>query len=80
MTTTWGPWVVVLLLWVSALSGNRCGSCLEGVRLAERWLADVQVLIETDCATVVEKVNNPATDRSIIAPIISDIKIEASRR
>jgi ribonuclease HI len=55
-------------------------ACLEGIRLAERWPADVQVLIETDCATVVEKVNNPATDRSIIAPIISDIKIEASRR
>ena len=53
-------------------------ACLQGIQLAEHFVPDVQVVIETNCATIVEKVNNPSIDRSVVSSLIHDIK--ASRR
>jgi hypothetical protein len=47
-------------------------ACLEGVRLARLW-PDRQVCIESDCAQVIGKVLLKKLDRSLVAPIISEI-------
>ncbi|TVU23147.1 hypothetical protein EJB05_30258, partial [Eragrostis curvula] len=48
-------------------------ACLDGVRLAARW-PDNSMILESDCATVVAKINDKGGDRSMIASLISDIK------
>jgi ribonuclease HI len=55
-------------------------ACLEGILLAEHWPPDVQVVLESDCSTVVEKIKSQAADRSVIDAIIHDIKEAMGRR
>jgi ribonuclease HI len=51
-------------------------ACLEGIRLARRW-PDKHFTLETDCASVVGKLQAANEDKSLIAPIIRDTLREA---
>jgi len=54
-------------------------TCLEGVCLASRW-PNKNVWMESDCVTIVDKVNSGSLDRSSISGLISDIKQEGPDR
>ncbi|GJN01752.1 hypothetical protein PR202_ga19043 [Eleusine coracana subsp. coracana] len=53
-------------------------ACLEGVRQAERW-PDCPLILESDCATAIEKIKQDGRDRSPISFLIHDFKVETSR-
>jgi ribonuclease HI len=54
-------------------------ACLDGIRLANRW-PDCAVVLESDCAALVTKLNSSLQDCSIVAGLISDIKYEISQK
>jgi hypothetical protein len=49
-------------------------ACRKGVQLASHWPNDVMIELESDCANLVSKVQSINTDRSVLSPIINDIK------
>jgi hypothetical protein len=49
-------------------------ACREGLQLAAHWQNDVNIEFESDCATLVTKLLSACPDRSVISPIINDIK------
>ncbi|KAF8718070.1 hypothetical protein HU200_025547 [Digitaria exilis] len=48
-------------------------ACLDGVRLAGRW-PEKNVVLEVDCAALVDKLQSQELDRSLVAPLVHDIK------
>jgi hypothetical protein len=52
---------------------------LMAIRLANCW-PDPAVVLESNCAALVMKLNSSLQDRSIVAGLISDIKYEISQR
>jgi ribonuclease HI len=54
-------------------------ACLEGIRLSSRW-PQMEIVVETDCASVVEKANMKQADRSLISAVIHDIITEGGQR
>ncbi|RCV42220.1 hypothetical protein SETIT_9G199100v2 [Setaria italica] len=52
-------------------------ACLEGIRMASRW-PDRAVILESDCSTVIGKLRVEGLERSLVAPIILDIRGDAS--
>ena len=54
-------------------------ACLDGIRQAGAW-PDAGIILESDCATVLEKIKSNNHDRSLISGLIHDIKLESSLR
>lgn len=52
-------------------------ACLEGIRMGARW-PEKDVILESDCATVIEKLSLSEIDRSLVAPVIRDALREKS--
>jgi hypothetical protein len=71
-------WRMVSRCWDA--EGSEALVCLEGILFAEHCPLDVYVKLESDCSTVVEKINSQTADWSVIAAIIHDIKKAMSRR
>jgi ribonuclease HI len=52
-------------------------ACLEGIVLGRRW-PDHEMILESDCSQLVDKLQAKDRDRSLVAPIICDILKESS--
>ncbi|KAF8670592.1 hypothetical protein HU200_050619 [Digitaria exilis] len=52
-------------------------ACLEGVRMSSRWL-DRDVVLESDCSSVIKMLVEKGPNRSLVAPIILDMERESS--
>jgi hypothetical protein len=52
---------------------------LEGIRIAERWPANISIIVESDCSNLVTKIMGKEIDRSVLSGVISDIQTARKR-
>jgi ribonuclease HI len=55
-------------------------TCLEGLKYADQWPHHIQVILESDCANIVAKIQSCEKDCSLLSAVIPDIKEDMVRR